>query len=120
MPHLPRIKSRLPDFAEALDDQVPEGSELLGGSLQFWKELRLPTAKVYVAALGKLIAQVEYSPEQGWHNKFDKVEGTRRVLGLVTPPPGIEQPQRLMSRDMVIKSVPMSQDKTIPDFSPSK
>jgi hypothetical protein len=78
-------RRKMSDLAEALDDQVPENSELLGGSLQLWKELRLPTTKVYVAALGKLIAQVEYSPGQGWHNKFDKVEGTRRVLGLVTP-----------------------------------
>lgn len=78
-------KHRHPDVVELLDRQVPEGAELLEGKAQMWKELRIPTPYIYVAALGKILAEVEFTPETGWQDTHDAITGRSQTFGLLTP-----------------------------------
>lgn len=79
---------RLPDLTELLMDEVPEDAELLEGAAQLWKDRRIPTPYIYFAALGKLLADVEYDPTRGWHDRYEhpySSEGTRTTKGILTP-----------------------------------
>jgi hypothetical protein len=79
-------RHRRPELMDVLRSEVPEGSELLAGEARLWKERRLPTPYVYFLGLGKLLAEVEYDPaDMAWYSKHRRVEGNRRVTGLVTP-----------------------------------
>lgn len=79
---------REPILVELLTRQVPEDAELLEGSAQMWRETRIPTPYIYFAAMGKLLADVEYDQERGWHNRVEhpeRLEGARTVKGILTP-----------------------------------
>jgi hypothetical protein len=59
---------RMPDLVDLLSKQMPDGAELLEGKAKLWKERRIPTPYVYFAGLGRLLADVEYNPTEGWQN----------------------------------------------------
>ena len=73
------------DLADELAGQVPSGTELVGGVAKLWQERRYPAAKAYVYAVGKILAEVSFSPDRGWEHTSDRITGTRRTSGLVVP-----------------------------------
>ena len=77
-----------PDLPELLDAQVPQDAKLLEGAAQLWQEQRIPIPYIYFSANGKLLADVEYDPTRGWHDRVEypeRIEGTRTVRGILTP-----------------------------------
>jgi len=75
----------LPNLGVLLDAQVPENTELLGGVASLWKERRAPTPYVYLVARGRLLAEVEYTPEEGWLHTSHELEGMRIKKGIMAP-----------------------------------
>jgi hypothetical protein len=76
---------RFPDLGSLLNLQVKENEKLLEGQAQLWKERRLPTPYVYFLGLGKILADVEYVPDEGWYHRYHEVTGSRTRKGLLTP-----------------------------------
>ncbi len=72
-------------FENIVKASVPDDHELTAANIEVWRERRLPSAKRYLVASGRLLTVMGYDLQQGWHETHHSAAGSRTVVGIVTP-----------------------------------